>query len=198
MEPTINTVSAIFGKRGTGKTVYLKGSEEFSQPGFIKAYLSKGMKVLIVDTFDHPSYRDIAIIKLELLSGWKKGVYRIFVRVEQMPDLCNLISETLWNTLLVFEDAHKHQCNKIDKSVMRLIGDSKQKNVDIIFMYHNWALAPKDLYRYLDFIEVFKTKDHPVVRKEDMPGYYDDAVKVYNEVQAHPSNFYHKLINTDL
>ena len=81
---------------------------------------------------------------------------------------------------------------------MRLIGDSKQKNVDIIFMYHNWALAPKDLYRYLDFIEVFKTKDHPVVRKEDMPGYYDDAVKVYNEVQAHPSNFYHKLINTDL
>jgi len=196
--PVFNTVSAIFGMRGTGKTEYLKGNASLNLPGFFSSYLKKDMKILIIDTFDHPSYRDIKIIKPEQLSKWKKGVYRIFVRVEQMPDLCALISETLWNTLVVFEDAHKHQYNRIDKSIMRLIGDSKQKNIDIIFMYHNWSLAPKDLYRYLDLIEVFKTKDHPQCRKDDMPGYYHDALKVYDEVKNNSSRYYHKLINTDL
>ncbi len=204
-EPIFNTVSAIFGKRGTGKTKYVIGDNSLGLPGFIKSYLKKDMKVLFVDTFDHPSYREIPIITPEnlLLNGkgqpiWKKGCYRIFVRVDQMADLCNLISENVWNTWVCFEDAHKHQYNRIDKSVMRLIGDSKQKNVDLTFMYHNWALAPKDLYRYLDYIEVFKTKDHPICRADDMPGYYDEALKIYTEVKVHPSPYFHKLVNTDL
>lgn len=198
-ELNFNSVSAIFGKRGTGKTEYLKGNSDFNLPGFLNLYLQqKKMKVLIVDTFDHPSYRDIPSIAPENFSKWKKGAYRIFVRVDEMPDLCNQISEDVWNTLIVFEDAHKHQYNRIDKSIMRLIGDSKQKNIDIVFMYHNWALAPKDLYRYLDFIECFKTKDHPSCRKDDMPGYYDEALKVYEEVKSNPSPFCHKLIRTDL
>lgn len=198
MQIRMNSVAAIFGMRGTGKTLYLKGSEEFKQAGFIKTYLKRGMKVLIVDTFDHPSYRDIPIIKPEQFSGWKKGCYRIFVRPDEMSDLCNAISENVWNCLVVFEDAHKHQHNKIDRSIMRLIGDSKQKNVDILFMYHNWALAPKDLYRYLDFIEVFKTKDHPICRKDDMPGYYETALTVYEKVKKHPSRYYHLMIDTEL
>lgn len=194
----MNIVGAIFGMRGTGKTEYLKGNKSLGLPGLLKAYLKRDMKVLIVDTFDHPSYRDIPIITQEQLEGWNKGCYRIFVPVDKMPQLCNIIAEKVWNALIVFEDSHKHQYNKIDRSIMRLIGDSKQKNIDILFMYHNWGLAPKDLYRYLDFIELFKTKDHPAVRKDDMPGYYEVAERVYNEVKKHPSRYYHKFIDTEL
>jgi hypothetical protein len=193
-----NKISLILGKRGTGKTDYLKGNPKHNLRGFIPLYLKRGMKVLIVDTIDHPSYRDIPIIKKEQLAGWKKGVYRIFCRASEMPELCNLINETLWNTLVVFEDAHKHQDVRIDKSVMDLMSDSKQKNVDIIFMYHLFAKAPKDLYRYVDFIEVFKTKDHPSVREADMVGYYDAMLSAWNEVMKHPSLYHHKLVNTDL
>lgn len=198
MQPRTNVVAAIFGKRSTGKTLYLKGSDEFKLKGFLKNYLNRGMKVLIVDTLDHPSYRDIPIIKPEQIKEWKKGCYRIIYPRHKMPELCNIISEDLWNCLVVFEDAHKHQKNKLDDSVMALIGDSKQKNVDILFMYHNWALAPKDLYRYLDFIEVFKTKDHPICRKDDMPGYYETALTVYEKVKKHPSRFYHLMVDTEL
>lgn len=194
----MNIVGAIFGMRGTGKTEYLKGNESLKLPGLIKSYIKKGMKVLIVDTFDHPSYRDIPIIKEEQFTVWKRGCYRIYVNVDKMPELCTAIAEHLWNCLVVFEDSHKHQFRTIDRSIMRLIGDSKQKNIDILFMYHNWGLAPKDLYRYLDFIEVFKTKDHPAVRKDDMPGYYEQAEQVYNEVKAHNSRYYHKFLNTEL
>lgn len=195
---TFNTISALFGRRGTGKTEYLKGNPDFKLPGVFNAYLQKNMKVLIVDTFDHPSYRDIPIIKPNQLEIWKRGVYRMFCRVDQMPDLVSLLNETIWNSFIVFEDAHKHQYNRIDRSIMRMIGDSKQKNIDMCFMYHNWSLAPKDLYRYLDLIEVFKTKDHPICRKDDMPGYYEQALKAYEEVKANPSPFYHKLVTTDL
>ena len=193
-----NSICAIFGKRGTGKTLYLKGDRSLNLKGFIKTYLGKAMKVLIVDTFDHPSYRDIPQIRPEQLSKWKSGCYRIFVRADQMPALCALISETVWNCLIVFEDAHKHQYNRIDRSVMRLMGDSKQKNVDIIFMYHNFGLAPKDLYRYLDYIEIFKTKDSPEVRKDEMPGYYDELKSAWEEVMSNKSPYFHKLVNTNL
>lgn len=198
--PVFNTVSAIFGKRGSGKTEFLKGNEALQLPGFFKPSLSNDMKVLTIDTIDHPSYRDIPFIAPERLKGWKKGVYRTFVKADEMPELNQLINDlpSMWNTLLVYEDAYKHQYDKLSKPVKDLIIDSKQKNINMVFMYHGFSMAPKDLYRMLDFIELFKTKDHPSVRKDDMPGYYDQALKVYNEVQANPSRFYHKLIDTEL
>lgn len=199
-KPVFNTISAIFGKRGSGKTLYFKGSEEFKQPGFIKAYLKKGMKVLIIDTIDHPSYRDIPVIKPEQLASWKVGVYRIWVDADDMSVLNSHINklDSMWNTLIVYEDAYKHQSDKLDKPIKNLIIDSKQKNIDIIFMYHCWSMAPKDLYRMIDLIEVFKIKEHPMVRKDNMPGYYEEAVIVHNEVIENTNPFFHKLLSTDL
>jgi hypothetical protein len=68
----------------------------------------------------------------------------------------------------------------------------------MVFMYHAFAMAPQDLYRMIDMIELFKTKDHPLSRKQNMLGYYDQALAAYEEVKEHPSRYYHKLISTDL
>ncbi len=197
-EPIFNTVTGIFGKRGTGKTEYLKGNEKFKLPGFFPTYLKKDMKILIIDTIDHPSYSDVPVINQSKLAEWKRGVYRIWVPKHEMPALCRLISETIWNALLVFEDAAKHQRKVLSDAMIGLIGDSKQQNIDIIYMYHNWKMAPKELYGYLDLIDVFKTKGHPREREEDMEDYYEEALQVYEEVKAHPSRFYHKLLDTEI
>lgn len=198
MEPISNTITGIFGARGTGKTAYLLGDESCGIKGLVKTYLAKGMKVLIIDTFDHPSYKSVPTIKPKQLTGKLSGANRIFVRSEQMPELNKIIKETVYNTLLVYEDAYKHQFGKLDKSVMELIGDSKQKNVDILFMYHCFALAPKDLYRYLDYLEIFKTKDTPEERKQEMSGYFGEAMQAYNQVKANPSRYFHKTLYTGL
>lgn len=195
-----NKVSAVFGRRSTGKTTYIKGDKALGIAGLINTYLNKGMKVLIIDTIDHQSYRDIPILNIDKIPLWKKGVYRIWVKSYEMPELIKILNESvsIWNSLLIFEDAYKHQKEQIDKSLMDLIIDSKQKNIDIIFFYHSFSMAPKDLYRMIDLIELFKTKDSPKVRKDDMIGYYDDVVRLYNEVNKHPSNYFHRLIDTEL
>lgn len=195
-----NLVAAIFGMRGTGKTEYLKGNKQYDLPGLLLPAVQQGKKALILDTFDHPSYFDVPIITPAKLKYWERGIFRCFVRPDEMGDLNKYINSlpSMWNTLIVYEDAYKHQAEKLDKPIKELIIDSKQKNIDLVFMYHAFSMAPKDLYRMIDLIELFKTKDHPSSRKEDMPGYYEQALKAYTEVQAHPSRFYHQLINTEL
>ncbi|MBS1647366.1 MAG: hypothetical protein JST67_08495 [Bacteroidetes bacterium] len=158
------------------------------------------MKVLIIDTLDHPSYRNIPVLPKSKFSNWENGIYRVFTTREEIPKLNHFInsSPSVWNTCLVYEDAYKHTSKIIDKSLIQLMADSKQKNIDIVFMYHSFAQAPPDLYRYLDFIELFKTKDSPQCRKNYMPGYYDFAEKIYNEVKKNPSPFFHKMIDTGM
>ena len=200
MDNRFNLVGAIFGMRGTGKTEYLRGNKSFGLKGLLKPTIEQGKKVLILDTFDHPSYADVPIITPKNLQHWNEGVYRCFVRPNKMAELNSHINslESMWNTLIVYEDAYKHQARLLDDPIKELMIDSKQKNIDMLFMYHAFSMAPKDLFRMLDFIELFKTKDHPSSRKDDMPGYYEQAVSVYDEVKANKSRFYHKLINTEL
>lgn len=198
MEQITNTVTGIFGARGTGKTPFVLGAPEYDIKGLIPTYLEKDMRILIVDTFDHPSYKGVPLMKPQQLPTWKKGAYRIFVRPDEMPELNKIINECVYNACIIYEDAHKHQNKSLDKSIMRLIGDSKQKNVDIYFMYHCYALAPKDLYRYLDYLEIYKTKDSPEERKDDMRGYFKEAMEVYNKVMAHESRYYHEPLYTGL
>jgi hypothetical protein len=198
MERITNTVTGIFGARGTGKTPLILGAPEHNIKGLVKTYLEKDMKLLIVDTFDHPSYSSIKLIKPSQIPKLKSGAARVFVRPDQMPELNKIINESIYNTCIIYEDAYKHQQEKLDKSIMCLIGDSKQKNVDIVFMYHCYALAPVDLYRYLDYLEIYKTKDSPEERKTAMRGYFKEAMQVYDEVMANPSRYFHKTLYTGL
>lgn len=198
MAKRINYVCAIIGQRGSGKTDYLKGNATHGIKGVMNIYPKKGMKVLIIDTFDHPSYKDIPILPMNKFQSFTSGIYRVFCPnpddVYKLNDLLSK-SKVTYNTCLVYEDAFKHTSVKVDKSLMRLMIDSKQKNIDIIFMYHAFMQAPTDLYRFLDFIELFKTRDTPDSRKTFMQGYYNEAIKIYNEVKNHKSPYYHKLID---
>lgn len=208
MDERFNTLTAILGKRGSGKSLYLLGSKHSSNPkdkplnkiGMLDVYEQKPMKQLIVDTIDHPSYRNIPILAAKDLPNWQSGIYRCFTKKEHIPNLLYFLNsqKSIWNTHLIFEDAYKHTFKTIDRSLIELMSDSKQKNIDITFMYHAFGQAPPDLFRNLDYIELFKTKDSPKSRSDFMPGYYEEALEVYEKVKADKDPFKHLTISTDL
>lgn len=193
-----NKVFGIIGKRGSGKTEYAIGNPSFNLPGLFNAYLKRGIKVIVIDTFDHPAYRKFPIITMDKFTLFKTGVGRIIIKAADVPKLNSFLNQhpNTWNSLLFYEDARKHTQAYVDDSLIELIGDSKQKNIDIGFMYHCFAHAPLDLYRYFDFIQLFKTQDSPQARAKALEACINDAMAVYEEVKKHPSPFYKSLIDT--
>lgn len=196
VQPRQNMIILAVGDRGSGKTPYIIGDEQYQVTGMIDAgkYLERGMKVLIVDTFDHPKYRRAGIkqIQPEQIKVWKKGVYRMFG--SDFDAMFESINTSLYNALLVYEDAYKYVPQKLPKPFVSFLIDTKQKNVDIIFLYHAWGFIPKDLFRLVDAFEIFKSEEHPLVRKTELSGCYERVVKVYERVMKHPSKYYHESL----
>lgn len=193
-----NIVNLILGERKTGKTVFTVGEKEKQLPAqIIPPYVERGLKVLIVDTLDHPSYQHIPVIRQSQINNrWKKGVYRTFVNFTEMNKLMlHLNADNFFNGAIIFEDAYKHQRLKLTPACAALIGDSKQKNVDLHFMYHSWKFVPKDLITYLDYIEYFKVRTAPGDREEDSLGdRFPEVLECHNRVAANPNRFYHESI----
>ena len=183
----INLVSIFSGKRGTGKTWF-----------FLKTFLSIYRKfnpkkrIVIIDTIDHPMYRHIPQIKSEMLSRWKRpgGVYRIF---GEDPDvMLENVEKYLRNALVVFEDASKYINANLQDSVRRSVLDSKQKNLDMLFMFHGFSYIPPKLLRISDEITIFKS-DNPDYRKKEIVA-YEDVKKSWQAVMADPNPYAQKTV----
>lgn len=185
-KPRINYVNGLLGRRGVGKTTYLKNG--------IDTYLAADpyKKVLIVDTVDHPSYQDIPLIDLELLKRWKRpAVYRIYGR--NTEEIIDTINDNFKNGLLIFEDASKYIPKKLEDRDKALVYDSKQKNADVLFCFHGFKATSPDLFTMLDNWVVFKC-DHPSTRKSVMT-YYDEMLELWERVMKHESRYYNETIN---
>ena len=186
MDKRINTVTATLGRRNSGKT-YLTLQ-------LIDAYMKNraDMKILVVDTLDHPHYNLVANIEIDMLKHWKKhSIYRIYGY--DMKMIMAAIEENLANTLIIFEDASKYVDKLMDKHIKRIIFDSKQKNNDIIFLFHGFMSTPPELFRLLDLLTIFKTGDHPKTRKNDMVN-YEEVLAAYNEIMKSKNEHIHKSI----
>ncbi len=181
----MNKVTAILGRRGTGKTTYIKDLVNLYRENL------PNQKVLILDTLDHPNYRDVPIINEGLLKRWKKpAVYRMFDK--DTDKLLNLVEENYKNGLLILEDASKYLRRQLSADVRSFIFDSKQKNLDIIFLFHGFMAMPKELYSVIDNLVLFKTDD-PSFRKTSIIN-YQEVKEVYDRVMAHPSPYYNETI----
>lgn len=206
MQPRFNKVGLILGKRGSGKSLFTLGSdfaakEEDRKLGIksvITTALKTGKKVLVVDTLDHPAYRRIKILQQKEFDSFTSGVARVFMRPDQIAQLVSKINRSaqFYNSLIVFEDAGKYTESRLPKPFKELIADTKQKNIDLLFMYHCWSDTPMDMFRKgLDFIQLFKTEDHPIVRKNNIP-LYEKIESIYQDVFNNPSRFYGRFIDT--
>lgn len=185
MSYRINNVSTILGRRGSGKTTYArKLIEEY------KLALPE-QKILIADTLDHPSYRDIPAIDLDLLQRWiNPNIYRIYG--SNTDEILYSIGEKLYNALVIFEDASKYLRASLNNDVRKFILDSKQKNLDLIFLFHGFAFVPPELFRLMDNIVIFKS-DSPEPRKNYIVA-YDQVKEVYEKVMKSENPYEHATV----
>lgn len=189
----INLVCIIVGTRGTGKT------------DFVKKIVKKSPlpKRLIVDTFDSAPWQNlethdhqewmkipVRVINYEQLSRFKKGTYRIFD--SDTERLKSEIEKHVKNTLVVFEDATKHIDRTLTKPMRKFVLDTKQKNVDLVFIFHSLTAVPPELIRVADLLTLFKTGDSKrrVEQKYDNP----EVTQLFESVQSHSSKYHNETI----
>lgn len=155
-----NKVILVAGARGTGKTGLLKK--------LIKS--SPLPKKLVVDTFDSAPWATmethddpegintlVPIMDPERLPQWKSGLYRTFS--SDTNRMFELIDSSVVNALVVFEDATKYIGSRLSDEMRRFVYDSKQKNLNLVFVFHSLASIPPELVRCADFITLFKTNE---------------------------------------
>ena len=173
-------IAVIVGGRGTGKTTFVKE--------LIKK--SPKPKKIITDTFHHPSYADTrAISGIELIRLKSGEVHYHNSDTELMlADLTKVA-----NALIVLEDCSKYVAENPQPTVKNLCLDSKQKNTDLIFIYHSLAEVPKKLYRWIDYLEIFKTQEVFENQKNRISA-YERIYPTYVKVREHKSQYHHQTV----
>ncbi len=191
-DPRQNKIISIVGARGSGKTYFLKNE--------VLPAIATQRKTLIIDTLDHPDYREIPVLPLTKLHLWTKGVYRVWCNEDEMPKLCQKLTslDNIWNTNLVFEDAGKHTADGIRRPLRSLMGDTKQKNIDMFFMFWAWGEVHPKILRKTNYVECFKTADSPEVRKEILSGCYTEALSTWQSVMKNDFKYTHQTIDTGI
>lgn len=170
MGPRSNKVSIYVGNRDTGKTDLLK-EIAFSMLNFFP-------KVLIVDTFDsdvwrnmsthaHPERSSISVptIPVDKFKGWRKGIGRLISADTKMT--LSLIQQHARNTFIIFEDSRKYVKSQLTDDVAFFIIDSKQKNLDLNFIFHSCKRVPPELLDISDVLVLKKTSESKPPPKMD-------------------------------
>jgi hypothetical protein len=189
-----NLISALVADRGKGKTPFIIGDKTVPVEGIVESYLNRDMKFLILDTVNHSKYRHIPRIEINQIKFWKKGVYRFWGNRAELKKMLVVISQELFNAGVACEDAHKYIDTPVPDALIDFLIDTKEKNIDFFFLYHAFGWIPKDLYRVIDAYEIFKSSEHPKVRKEQLSGCYEKILKVWEEVNASENNYLHKTV----
>ncbi len=190
-----NTITLIVGDRGTGKTTLVKGDKIAGVKGILDVYRKRpSQKVLIVDIFNNPAWAEIPLMQLHQLPGWKRGVYRVYHN--NVDTLLAAIEANVTNTVIVFEDATKYIGTKLNVDMKRFLIDSKQKNIDVYFVFHSLAACPLDLIRITNFIILFKTKESFGDNlKNKFP--FPEIPAAFERVRDHSSRYHYETISLD-
>lgn len=180
-ETRVAKVCLIFGTRNSGKSYYFLN--EFL-PVYRAAHPQK--KILVVDTLDHPKYRHIPTITIDMLPRWKRpSIYRLYG--SNTDEMLKAVSK-LENTLLVLEDASKYIPMDLPDWVKRWFLDTKQLGTDVLAMFHGFNWCPPKLCGIADIYTIFRTTS-PQCRKEQIPNYEATMaayLKVKNSKQQWP------------
>lgn len=176
-----NEITVIVGKKGTGKTVFTR-----------ELMRHNPKKCLIVDTFDHPSYSDIPIIKPEQIKLWVRNDVRVISGdpIENIKE----IDDTVYNALIILEDAAKYIDNNISKTIKPFFVNSKQYDLDMVIMFHRLAEIPPYVLSFTDRLVIHKTNEN---LKMSLPKFSHDPrlIEAYERVKKHQSRFYSEVID---
>lgn len=150
------------GGRGSGKTDFVKN---LIYPLTKKRY--------ICDTFDNPAWRTykthlhpersgeiIPIIDLEdVIEDATEGTETFRIANSDTDAIFDTIEKDVWNALVVVEDATRFISRQVSSEVRKFVLDTKQRNLDLIFVFHSLTDVPPDLIRWSDYLTLFKTNE---------------------------------------
>jgi hypothetical protein len=78
----------------------------------------------------------------------------------------------------------------------RFLIDSKQKNIDVYFVFHSLAACPLDLIRITNFIILFKTKEAMNEHlKSKFP--FPEIPAAFDRVRAHECRYHYETVSLD-
>jgi hypothetical protein len=191
-----NKISCFVGDRGTGKTPVIIGDAQYGVRSLAQLYVEKGYRVFIIDTIANTKYNGkVTDLKPGTdLAKLSTGIYRIVITLEAFPVLLQLINKAGIKIAIFFEDSFRYISKQVDTGTISLLLDSKQRDIDTFFLYHAWGWIPKDLFRIIDIFEVFKSAEHPNVRKAELSGKYDQVLTAYNRAMASDNPYYHETV----
>lgn len=176
-----NKIIVVVGRRGTGKTTFAK-----------KLIKVSPMKALVLDTFDHPDYRQLTQLQPDQLGRWKGGNVRLFTG--DPLENCQLIFDLVSNSLVIFEDARRYIEPTIQKPIRQGIVEHRNRNNDLVFMFHNLKDVPSYLCSMYNSLVLFKTNDNVKVR-QDKYSNWDEIIEVHSRVMANKVAWYNEVIN---
>ncbi len=177
----LNKIVCIVGGKGSGKTTLA-----------LKLLQRSPKKTLIVDTLDHPAYRQYPVVSIERLKYWKNGTYRIFHG--DTNEILTEINTNVWNANIILEDAFKYLPFGLSKDQIRLFSDSKQHNQDIIVMFHAIKQIPVYLCSVMDQLVILKTKERLAASSNKFYN-WDEIREVHQRVSKHKNPHYFEVID---
>jgi hypothetical protein len=185
----VNYITTFIGGRGKGKTDTLKS--------LIKS--SNLPKTLIVDVYDNPVWHDmethddpgganikVPIITIEQLPYWKSGTYRIFG--SNMEEIKAAIDQNLKNCFLIWEDATKYFKSQLTKVEQRSLYDTKQKNIDSIYVFHSFRKTTVEVLENCDILLLKKTGDSRTLVNSKFQN--PDVTALFDHVKEQKDKYY--------
>lgn len=181
MEKRLNEIILVVGRRGCGKTTFTKELVRINKK-----------KTLLVDTFDHPDWRENFTDKsIPDLYKWKSGNLRIY---DSEPEETLLAAfKACSNCVIVMEDCKRYVEPSVQKWLRKGIIEHRNRNIDLIMMFHNLKDIPPYIAGMHNRIVLFKTNDNM-----DQPlnkfSNWNDIQKTHERVMKHKTPWYSEVI----
>lgn len=179
----VNEIILIIGRRATGKTWFTKL--------LLQAWK---LKRLLVDMFDHPDYSAYGpSLKLEQFTAWNKSKKDARVFGYEFDEILEQLNKNVSNAVICFEDSRRYIEPVIQKGLRKLIIEHRNKNIDLIFQFHNLYDVPPYLASMHNRVILFKTNDN-MNKRLDKFSNWDDLAAAHAEVMANKNPFFKKVI----
>lgn len=181
MEKRLNKIILLIGRRGCGKTT------------FCKELIKKSpLKTVVLDTFDHPDYRYLPPVRIDEIHRWKNGHCRVISGdpVENLQKLFNKVH----NAMIVAEDSRRYIEPTVQKPVRQGIVEHRNRNIDLIFMFHSLKDVPPYICSMHNDVVLFKTNENVDIRQDKWSN-WDTLAAAHKRVMANPLAWYNETIN---
>lgn len=142
----LNKLIIVAGKKGSGKTTIGK-----------RIAAAQKKPIIVVCTIDHPAYRDMPTWQVGDLKKWKGQSIRVFN--EKPLDIIREVKKHISNAFILLEDSREYLRGNLPTDIESFVIHSKQRNCDILVMYHSLGQVPLFLRNMYDDIVLLKTRD---------------------------------------